>query len=548
MADVTKYISEWKKSTEYVSRYIWDFRDLDTIANAQYIRSNSKKPNVGDTTIAGTIRQMVRRSVKQLPVVSVGINGSKQTVEAYTCRFIVNDRILNPTTFGKGFVNSLQLGGRGALSRGFNVFQVRATKMYGEFGITPCLIHFSDIGIEPGVQDANHSAYFYVKTQFTPSKLQSIYDREKSKANTTWNIKAIKALLDAGPDGSGDSEYAEWLIPSQESTVNTSAETYQIVTRYSKNSEDDIISFSPSLSQELRKMPNKSKFGYPRVLFLVIDPAELSPFGDSRVRLASPNQNLMMALRQNVAKTWLYNSDPTVVQTGMFSGPAKLDSGKKLVSNDPNAKISLLTLDTTTAQQFPNISQEISGQILNMLGFNPSANLGAIGQSKTGVGAQTQRMAMDEASQEITNLIEEFIKQYVISALDLFLSEHEGVSTIYVDDETRDDIKAIAPDAFPDPTNPNALEVDWDKLYKYIEKITVDVDTTISKDEFTNEKRSDLQDALTVMKQTANPEDPAAQAKIGVVEDELLKETTPDLTQKIDMVEQQTAQLPMQMM
>lgn len=548
MANITNLIAEWNKSTEYVRNYIQDFRDLDTIANAQYIRSNSKKPNVGDTTIAGTIRQMMRRSVKKLPVVSVAINGSKQTAESYICRYIVNDRILNPLTFGKGFVNSLQLGGRGALSRGFTVFQVKATKMYGEFGVTPCLIHFSDIGIEPGVQDANFSSYFYVKTKFTPSKLQKIYNREKKKANTTWNVKALKALIEMGPDGSGDSEYAEWLIPSQEGTVNSDSDTFTIVTRYPRDKDEDIVTFSPTLSQELRTVSNKSKFGYPRVLFLVIDPAELSPFGDSRVRLASPNQNLMMALRQNVAKTWLYNSDPTLVQTGMFSGPAKLDSGKKLVSNDPNAKIQLLTLDTTTAQQFPNIAQEISGQILNMLGFNPSANLGAIGQSKTGVGAQTQRMSMDEASQEVTNLIEEFIRQYIISGLDLFLSEHSGVSVIYVDDETRDDIMAIKPQAFPDPTNPNALEVKWDELYDYIEKITVDVDTTISKDEFTNEKRADLQDALTVMKQTANPEDPSAQAKISVVEDELLKETTPDLTQKIDMVEQQVAQMPQQMM
>ena len=80
-----------------------------------------------------------------------------------------------------------------------------------------------------------------------------------------------------------------------------------------------------------------------------------------------------------------------------------------MTTTDPNAKVSLLTLDTSTSQQYPNISQEIKGQILSMLGSNPGANLGAIGESKTGVGAQTQRMAMDESSQEITHLIEDFI-------------------------------------------------------------------------------------------------------------------------------------------
>lgn len=537
MADITQYIEEWKKAKEFVYGYTHDFRDLDTIANAQYPRSNGKKPNVGDTTIAGTVRQMMRRAVKQPPVVSVAINGSKNTEQALICRYLVNDCLLNPTTFGKGFVNSLQLGGRGALTRGFSAFQVKATKMYGQFGVTPSLIHFSNLGVEPGVQDANLSSFTYVKTQYTPTKLKNVYKREKNNKNTTWNVKALKALIEAGPDGSGETEYAEWLLPNQQGT-DTTSETYTIVTRYSADPEDDIISFSPSLSQELRTVPNRSKFGYPRILFMVIDPSELTPFGDSRVRLASPNQNLMMALRQNVATTWLYNSDPAIVQTGLFTSGASggLKSGTKMTSSDSQASIKPILLDTSTSQQYSTISQEIGGQILNMLGYNPSANLGAIGKSKTGVGAQTQRMTMDDASQEITNIVEQFIKQYLISGLDLLLSEQDGDSVLYVDDDTKNDIEEVSPGRFGDPANPNALGVNWNQLYDYIQKIDISVDTTISKDDLTNEKRKDLQDALTVASQTATPDDPAAQERIRIIEDEFLEETIPDISQKLDRV------------
>jgi len=542
--DVTQYIAEWKKSSEFVRGYTHDFRELDTIGNAQYPKSSGKKVNVGDTTIAGAIRQMMRRAVKKLPVISAAINGSKKTEQALICKFIVNDNILNPTTFGKGFINSVRLGGRGAITRGFNAFQVKATKLYGQFGITPSLIHFSDLGIEGGIQDANLSNFHYVKTNFTPTKLEKIYKREKKNINTTWDIKAVKALLDAGPDGSGQSEYDEWLIPSQ-SGSDTSSETFTLITRYSADPEDDIVTFSPSLKKALRGVPNRSKFGFPRVLFLVIDPAELSPLGDSRVRLASPNQNLAMALRQNVATTWLYNSDPAVLQTGAFTSATGLKPGARLASLDNQANIKLLNLDTTTAQQYSQISQEISGQILNMLGYNPSANLGAIGESKTGVGAQTQRMAIDESSQEITGIIEDFIKMYILSALDLFLSEQDGEGILYVDDDTRDAIMKINPERFPDPANPNALGVNWDELYDYIQKIDITVDTTISKDEFTDEKRKDLQDALVVMKQTGDPNDPNARARASAVEDELLDEMLPEMP---DIEPQPAMPQPEQMM
>lgn len=549
MADITNYITEWKKSKDFVYGYTRDFKDLNTIANAQYPRGNGKKPNVGDTTVAGTIRQMMRRAVKKLPVISVAINGTKLSEQALICRHIVNDNILNPISFGKGFVSALQLGGRGALTRGFTAFEVRATKLYGQFGIIPVAVHFSDLGVEPGIQDANLTSFSYVKMQMTPTKVKRIYEKEKRNKNTTWNIKALKALLEAGPDGTGQTEYAEWLIPSEQG-VSTSSDTYTFIVRRSDDVDEDITTFSPTMTEHLRLVPNRSKFGYPRLIFLVIDPAELSPFGDSRVRLASPNQNLAMALRQNVVTTWLYNSDPTLYTTGLFNGSTALKAGGTISSLDPNSKVGVITLDTSTAQQYPTISQEISGQILNMLGYNPGASLGAIGESKTGVGAQKQVQGIDDASQEITNLIQEFIKQYIVSALDLFLSEQDGEGVLYVDDDTKRDIEAIKPGRFGDPENPNALGVNWDELYDYIQKIDITVDTTISKDDFTNEKRADLQDTLVTMKQTANPNDPVAAAKATIVEDELIAEAVPDLSQRLEAMPQPAAspQVPTPMM
>ena len=528
---VFNYLQEWQRGKEYVDNAIRDFKRLDTIANAQYDGTTGKNPNIGDTTVAGIIRQIMRTAVKKIPHVSVGINGSESTAEAITCRFLVNDRILNPNTFGKGFVNTLQLGGRGSLSRGFNVFQVSATKMYGEFGIVPKLIHFNDFAIEPGVQEGSWSPYFYIRTKMTPGKLQNIYNRESKKgAASTWNIQALKALIAAGPDSSGAADYAEYVTPMEQSKIEASAETYDIITRYSINKEDDICTFSPGINQILREVPNRSKFGYPRTLFLVIDPAELSPFGDSRVRLASPNQNFLMALRQNVATTWLYNSKPTMVKTGLFTGATALKSGGVITSSDPNSKVTLLTLDTATSQQYPVISQEITKQIQTMMGMNPGTALGAIGDAKTGTGAQAQKQGIDDAIQQITNIIEEFLRHYVTSALDLFLSEQEGEGVIYVDDLTREDIMRIKPDAFPDPLNPNALAVNWEELYDYIKKIDISLDTTMSKEDWSNEKRADLQDAVTVVSQTTDPNDPQAVAKKKLLEDKLLDETAPELS------------------
>lgn len=531
-ADVEQYLNEWHKGKEFVDQHIQDFQRLDIISNAQYNGASGKNPNIGDTTTAGIVREIMRTSVKRLPHASVAINGSQSTIEAIICRNRVEDVILNPNTFGKGFVSTLQLGGKGAISRGFNLFQVAATKMYGEFGVVPRLIHYNDFAIEPGTQEGSHSPYTYIRTKWTPGKLKSLYKRESSKpeGKSTYNLEALKALIETGPDSNGSSDYADYVTPSEQSKIEAGSETFDIITRYPSNPSEPICTFSPSINQKLRTVDNRSKFGYPRTLFLVIDPAELSPFGDSRVRLASPNQNFMMALRQNVANTWLYNSKPTMVKTGTFMGATSLENGGVIESTDPQAKVSLLLLDTTTAQQYPNIAQEVTKQIQNMMGMNPGQSLGAIGESKTGVGAQKQAMGIDNSIQQVTNILEEFLRQYVISALDLYLSEQSGKGMIYVNDQDRQDILRINPEAFPDPKNPNGLAVNWDELYDYIKRIDVKIDSTISKEEWTNEKRSDLQDAVTVMSQTTDPNNPRAVARKEMVEDKYLDETAPELS------------------
>ena len=534
--DITQYNKEWELGKAFVDIAIRDFKRLDMIANAQYDGGSAKNPNIGDTTIAGIVRQIMRTAVKQIPHVSIAINGSESTVEAIICRNRVEKVLLNPVTFGKGFVNTLQLGGRGSISRGFNVFQVSATKMYGKFGVVPKLIHFNDFVIEPGIQEGSHSSYFYIRTKMTPGKLKDIYERERKKpaGQTTWNLKALKALIDIGPDSNGSSDYAMYLIPSEQAKIESNTETYDIITRYPINTDKPICTFNPSINQKLRTVPNRSKFGYPRTLFLVIDPAELSPFGDSRVRLASPNQNFLMALRQNVATTWLYNSKPTIFQAGLFTGATTLKSGGKITSTDPNAKVSLLTLDTTTSQQYPTISASVEKQIQTMMGMNPGQALGAIGDSKTGVGAQAQKQGIDDAIQQITNILQEFLAQYIMSGLDLYLSEQTGKGVIFVDDKTREEVMAIDPAYFPFPENPNAMEVDWDKLYKFIEEMDVTVDTTMGKQDWDDKKRADLQDAVTVASQTANPNDPAAMAKKDVLESSLIKTIEPGLAPAID--------------
>jgi len=79
---VPGWLQEWDKGKTFVDNHIKDFKQLDTITNAQYTGGSQKNPQIGDTTIAGIVRQIMRTAVKVIPNIAVAINGSKVTVEA----------------------------------------------------------------------------------------------------------------------------------------------------------------------------------------------------------------------------------------------------------------------------------------------------------------------------------------------------------------------------------------------------------------------------------------------------------------------------------
>ena len=72
--------------------------------------------------------------------------------------------------------------------------------------------------------------------------------------------------------------------PRQNKAAEQQGPTYEFVTRYETGPDSTIITFCPDVQEApLRVMDNHSKWGYPRVQYLVIDPAALTPFGISRV-------------------------------------------------------------------------------------------------------------------------------------------------------------------------------------------------------------------------------------------------------------------------
>lgn len=537
--DMSAILDEYRLSSSYVEQYTRDFVQLDSIVDAIPTNADPSVPFVGDTTLAGIVRSLPRNSLQQLPVFSVCINGTKVSIPALVSTFLLKKTAFNEDTFGKGLLSTLQIGAEQALTHGYAPFMCATGSMFNDFGTTLRLMHFSDSSPEPGITDHNETGYDYVVANLTTSRVKKILKAALNNPNTSWNTHALQRVLDATPRAK---DYSIYESAARKNAAGAAAgPTYQFITRYPVGSPDEpIITFCPEVDDEpLRVFEPRSKWGYARVMYLVIDPAPLTPFGISRVRLASPNQNLMNIYYGNIASMLLLNSKPPIFKRGRFLKPVQLKQGAVWESNDPNAVAELKNLDNGSLEQFVTMAQQFSGQIKNIMGDPRTTPTAASGNySKVGPGVKMQQQDIDVSTNQITKILENFLRQYALVALDTLLSEQEGEDDLIVDDETKNAINAIAPGTIGDD---NKIHIVWADFYAAIEDWSVDIDVSLSKDELEEKKRGDAQDMLTVLGQNAQILGPSAVAKVDKISDELMSDMTPVAAKAATLAPQQPA-------
>lgn len=520
--DMGSLIDEFRLSSSYVEQYTRDFPQLDNLVDGVPIVKEDDSPFVGDTTLAGLVRSIPRDSLKQLPVLSAVVNGTKNSVEALTCTYLLKKTAFNEDTFGKGLLSTLQIGAEQALTHGYAPFMVATGTMYADFGTTMRLLYYPDTSPEPGISDANESAYHYVVASLTPSRVKKILAAAKANPDTLWNIPALEQVLASSPRSKNYSIYQS--DPRKNLAGESAGPTYQFVTRYETGVGAKFITFCPEVSEgPLRVIESKSKWGYPRVQYLVIDPAPLTPFGISRVRLASPNQNLMNIYLQQISSMLLLNSAPPILKRGAFTTPVELKRHAVWATADNNANAELKNLDNGSLEFYPTMAQQFASQIQNIMGGQTQSSPAVDKFSKVGPGVKQAQDFLDVNTNQITKILENFLRQYALVALDTLLSEQSGEDDLIVDDETKNQINAVSPGAIGAD---NKIRMVWADFYAAIEEWSIDVDVSLSPDELKDQKRGDLQDMLVVLAQNAQ-DIPGAPEKIQEITNMLLEDKAP---------------------
>jgi len=537
---------EWGLGKAWVDNFTRDFPTLLNLADGVSTSNQKGAPQVGTTTLMNATRQIPRNSVQDVPVLSCQINGTKLSVDAIVGTYLLRSVVFNEDTFGAGILSTMQMAAQNALTTGFSVLRANVGKIFNQFSTMLETIHYNDFVIERGIFDGSNSRFYHVRTRVTKGAFKDLLDAAKANKKTLWNVEELQKVYNAGPQ---PFDYSTFTSSPRQNVGLGSEDQFDIITRYGVGPYYEIKVYSPQQedgAEPLMSIKSKSKFGYPRLSFLVIDPDPLSPFGISRTRLASPMATYGNIYLQSTAKMQLLNADAPVFKRGLFTSATPLRRGAQWESVDPNADIKIMELSNSTLEQFNSVMQYIDSNILSTMGVT---GIGSPGQSSAYQNTdvvQAQNQVRDLSSHQVTSIIENAIRQYALTALDLYISEQVGKTPLIIDDEAKEAINRIMPPTQElDPVtgqmvekqfvgDDNTIDIDWKEYYKRIQTWTVTVELSIRRDQLKDEKRKDLQDTATVMAQTTNPNDPVAMARKNAVEDELIKDMAPEAAKAAD--------------
>jgi hypothetical protein len=560
LSTVQKYVKEWSNSRDWIKRYTADFRELETLVDAISLTSTPKAPLVGDITLAAAVRQIPRQSVQQLPVMSFEVNGTKRSVKAILLSWVIRRIVFNQDSFGTGVLSRVQLAAESAFTHGFQMTIASFGTNPHDYGVNMQLVHHADFAVERGVLDFSDSGFYSVRSRVTRSRVKGILEKaKKNPKDTTWKIKELEELVKAGPNTTND--YAQEISELRsDQAMNDADDTYEWITRYGVGPYYSVDVFEAHTGKHLRAAKSNSKFGYPRMQGLVIDPAQLTPFGVSRVRLASAPANYANIYQQSTARMLLINADPPTFERGEFIGTPAMKRRARIRSNDPNAEFKVMEMSNSTLTQYRQVLEHTGNQVLNVMGVTSgSAGLGGDSDySKTAAGVKMEQGVRDLTANQITGIVENHLRQFALTGADLWVSEQARVDEeieVIIDDEAKDAINALgesqfvpAPktDALGQPVidpmtqmpamtayepmvgDDNILMVNWKTLYESVKTWTADIDLSMGKDQMDEKKRADLQDIHTVISQTANPNDPGDMAMKATLTKELLQTALPD--------------------
>jgi hypothetical protein len=414
-----------------------------------------------DNTLPSYLENMPKNVIQKMPSFTVDAH-TRNKAEDLVYEFIAKKIILR-TGSSKGYslLQKQWIELRGAAAFGACAVYLPFENDHGEYTVGEEPIYWGDLYPEAYANNINSTNFTQFRNLKTEGDLLKIKEGLGDEVGGTWIPEGIDTVLAHGTGNATGGESQNYKA-QMNGLPNGMYELFKYV------DDNWVVDWHPGSGTILRVVPNLS--GRRRVIGLYSDYDGSSIMGRSLVDMAYGAQQALTSLLRNFVYTSDYNTDPAKLVKGQALNEENfnLSKGNTMFLADEEGSMDLLTIDTTTLQNFPALYQLLMGVLLKSL---PSSNQtlpagsGDPTQSKTQAGVNSQDVKADIENNYYRKNYEQYFEMSLENKVNIYLSEvkaiaeaNDAVVSLTVDDEYANLIREIDPN-FIDENNKVRLDL-----------------------------------------------------------------------------------------
>lgn len=330
-------------------------------------------------------------------------------------------------------------------SAAFSYFTVRDGYRGADFSLP----YIRDVYLEPGKVSDTSSNYIWLNSYFTKLDLKRIVENagkedelakaENRNSNNHWDLKLLKAYVDAGPEGKS-ADNKNYIEHGKETDTPS---LYKLATAFHRGAGAPFKTIIPAMGNKLvRTRKNENPTGdIPITLCYAIQDLR-QPYGRGRVELSGATQNVLDLLTQaDVLATQIGLEPPQKIEGSNITGLKK-----KSIVYAPRAlwtlgSAKLSTVDTSTSM-YTQLSERMGrykGNLQNGLGASDasvSSQSGDTQFSKTSRGVNYQEERRNTHDNFLGNNVRSAFRRLAQNLANIHLANMQGQEVFtLLDDE-----------------------------------------------------------------------------------------------------------------
>lgn len=428
-----------------------------------HIRKGKHSQYFSEGSTQYILRKVLADTIQRMPDGELVTQYDKSTREHIFLQYLFDNKIMASEYEGIDMMSNITNAFKMSFIYCFAPVRTSFEKdVDGDYRVGFNLEQWSDIFINPDCKDIRRPEVVYFRSYMSKDDVEGLLNESGNVIDSTYNEDTIHYILDEDMFTARD-WHSEKMADKLKGS--TSIQSITLITEYRRGA-DEFITFVPGLKAEFRRVPNYDPRNGIPWNFLVLEPDPDFPLGVSQVEFLLADQQFNDLFQTSAYKNLLLAMEPPIMVSGWETNPSSFKYKPRAIwnmGNNPNNKVEPVKIDNTILGNWTTVREAVAASMLRNLNVSDGtvAKDSGVNYSKTAPGVEAQQNEKTININQYQKRVEDFISQWAVQALRMFVNAMSGVHEMTVDEETRRRLYDIdAMDCIKD----NKVSIDFNEL------------------------------------------------------------------------------------